>query len=45
MELLWKLGKERGKTVAIVVGGIAGFGFLVTCLLFAKTLTKGKNGE
>lgn len=32
-----------GKTVAIIVGGAAGVGFLVICLLFAKNLMKKKH--
>lgn len=31
-----------GKTVAIIVGGTAGVGFLVICLLFVKNLMKKK---
>ncbi|KAM0932276.1 putative Gnk2-like domain-containing protein [Dioscorea sansibarensis] len=36
-------GQQTGKTVAIVVGGVAGFGFLVTCVLFVRSLKKGKD--
>jgi len=32
-----------GKTVAIIVGGAAGVGFLVICLLFAKNLMRKKH--
>lgn len=31
-----------GKTVAIIVGGTAGVGFIVICLLFVKNLMKKK---
>ncbi|KAK1309253.1 Cysteine-rich repeat secretory protein 3 [Acorus calamus] len=31
-------GQQTGKTVAIVVGGAAGLGFLVICLLFIRSL-------
>lgn len=34
-----------GKTVAIIVGGAAGVGFLVICLLFAKNLMKKKHDD
>ncbi|KAL3506214.1 hypothetical protein ACH5RR_031596 [Cinchona calisaya] len=33
-------GQTTGKTVAIIVGGAAGVGFLVICLLFARNLMK-----
>ncbi|XP_059652991.1 plasmodesmata-located protein 2-like [Cornus florida] len=33
-------GHNTGKTVAIIVGGTAGVGFLVICLLFARNLMK-----
>ncbi|CAN8315886.1 unnamed protein product [Cochlearia groenlandica] len=33
---------RTGKTVAIIVGGTAGVGFLVICLLFVKNLMKKK---
>ncbi|XP_072988781.1 plasmodesmata-located protein 2-like isoform X1 [Typha latifolia] len=36
-------GQQTGKTVAIVVGGAAGVGFLVICLLFARSLLKKKD--
>ncbi|KAH7691007.1 Gnk2-homologous domain-containing protein [Dioscorea alata] len=36
-------GQQTGKTVAIVVGGAAGLGFVVICLLFARSLRKGKD--
>ncbi|CAA6675374.1 unnamed protein product [Spirodela intermedia] len=39
-------GRRRwptGKTVAIVVGGAAGVGFLVICLLFARSLYKKRD--
>ncbi|KAL1561689.1 Plasmodesmata-located protein 2 [Salvia divinorum] len=34
---------NTGKTVAIIVGGAAGVGFLVICLLFARGLLKKKD--
>ncbi|KAJ0970417.1 hypothetical protein J5N97_023294 [Dioscorea zingiberensis] len=34
-------GQQSGKTVAIVVGGVAGLGFLVICLLFARLVKVG----
>lgn len=34
---------NTGKTVAIILGGAAGVGFLVICLLFARGLTKRKD--
>ncbi|KAJ6851992.1 cysteine-rich repeat secretory protein 11-like [Iris pallida] len=37
------IGGQTGKTVAIVVGGAAGLGFLVICLLFARNLMKKKD--
>ncbi|XP_057783559.1 plasmodesmata-located protein 2-like isoform X2 [Salvia miltiorrhiza] len=36
-------GPNTGKTVAIIVGGAAGVGFLVICLLFARGLLKKKD--
>ncbi|CAI9118043.1 OLC1v1019550C2 [Oldenlandia corymbosa var. corymbosa] len=33
-------GQNTGKTVAIILGGAAGVGFLVICLLFARGLMK-----
>ncbi|XP_020085040.1 cysteine-rich repeat secretory protein 3-like isoform X4 [Ananas comosus] len=36
-------GQQTTKTVAIVVGGAAGLGFLVICLLFARSLLKKKD--
>ncbi|GJN09135.1 hypothetical protein PR202_ga27114 [Eleusine coracana subsp. coracana] len=36
-------GQQTAKTVAIVLGGAVGLGFLVICLLFAKSLTKKKD--
>ncbi|CAA6666481.1 unnamed protein product [Spirodela intermedia] len=36
-------GQPTGKTVAIVVGGAAGVGFLVICLLFARSLYKKRD--
>ncbi|KAL3642081.1 Plasmodesmata-located protein 2 [Castilleja foliolosa] len=36
-------GPNAGKTVAIIVGGAAGVGFLVICLLFARGLFKKKD--
>ncbi|MQL95621.1 hypothetical protein Taro_028282 [Colocasia esculenta] len=38
-------GQPTGKTVAIVVGGAAGVGFVVICVLFARSLYKKKDGE
>lgn len=38
-------GPNTGKTVAIIVGGAAGVGFLVICLLFARGLLKKKDGN
>ncbi|KAG5236406.1 plasmodesmata-located protein [Salix suchowensis] len=37
-------GQNTGKTVAIIVGGAAGVGFLVICLLFARGLIKKHDG-
>uniref|UniRef100_A0A1D1Y257 Cysteine-rich repeat secretory protein 11 n=1 Tax=Anthurium amnicola TaxID=1678845 RepID=A0A1D1Y257_9ARAE len=37
-------GQPTGKTVAIVVGGAAGLGFIVVCLLFVRSLYKKKDG-
>ncbi|KAL0388344.1 UNVERIFIED_CONTAM: Plasmodesmata-located protein 2 [Sesamum radiatum] len=36
-------GQNTGKTVAIILGGAAGVGFLVICLLFARGLIKKKD--
>ncbi|XP_008785155.2 plasmodesmata-located protein 2-like isoform X2 [Phoenix dactylifera] len=36
-------GQQTAKTVAIVVGGAAALGFLVICLLFARSLMKKKD--
>ncbi|KAG6393066.1 hypothetical protein SASPL_147296 [Salvia splendens] len=36
-------GPNTGKTVAVIVGGTAGVGFLVICLLFARGLLKKKD--
>ncbi|EYU43748.1 hypothetical protein MIMGU_mgv1a010743mg [Erythranthe guttata] len=36
-------GPNTGKTVAIILGGAAGVGFLVICLLFARGLLKKKD--
>ncbi|XP_062216824.1 plasmodesmata-located protein 3-like [Phragmites australis] len=36
-------GQQTGKTVAIVLGGAVGLGFLVICLLFARSLVKKKD--
>ncbi|KAK8935464.1 Cysteine-rich repeat secretory protein 3 [Platanthera zijinensis] len=36
-------GKQTERTVAIVVGGAAAVGFLVICLLFARSLLKKKD--
>ncbi|XP_031376724.1 plasmodesmata-located protein 2-like [Punica granatum] len=33
-------GQNTGKTVAIILGGVAGVGFLIICLLFARNLLK-----
>ncbi|KAH0463364.1 hypothetical protein IEQ34_007946 [Dendrobium chrysotoxum] len=33
-------GQHTGKTVAIVVGGAAALGFLVSCLLFARSISE-----
>lgn len=38
-------GQNTGKTVAIILGGAAGVGFLVICLLFARNLTKKHDGK
>ncbi|KAL6907671.1 hypothetical protein ACP4OV_002710 [Aristida adscensionis] len=38
-------GQQTAKTVAIVLGGAVGLGFLVICLLFARSLVKKKDGE
>ncbi|KAL6648826.1 hypothetical protein ACP70R_013050 [Stipagrostis hirtigluma subsp. patula] len=36
-------GQQTAKTVAIVLGGAVGLGFLVICLLFARSLVKKKD--
>ncbi|CAA0831666.1 Cysteine-rich repeat secretory protein 11 [Striga hermonthica] len=36
-------GPDTGKTVAIILGGAAGIGFFVICLLFARGLIKKKD--
>ncbi|XP_058770832.1 plasmodesmata-located protein 2-like [Vicia villosa] len=36
-------GQNTGKTVAIILGGIAGVAFLVICLLFARNLVKKRD--
>ncbi|KAK6138764.1 hypothetical protein DH2020_027492 [Rehmannia glutinosa] len=41
---LWP-GPNTGKTVAIILGGAAGVGFVVICLLFARGLLKKKDGK
>jgi hypothetical protein len=38
-------GQQTAKTVAIVLGGALALGFLVICLLFARSLVKKKDGE
>ncbi|KAF7051085.1 hypothetical protein CFC21_059363 [Triticum aestivum] len=38
-------GQQTAKTVAIVLGGALVLGFLVICLLFARSLVKKKDGE
>ncbi|KAJ6897604.1 hypothetical protein NC652_024411 [Populus alba x Populus x berolinensis] len=38
-------GQNTGKTVAIIVGGAAGVGFLVIFLLFARGLIKKREGQ
>lgn len=38
-------GQNTGKTVAIILGGIAGVAFLVICLLFARNLVKKRDGR
>lgn len=38
-------GQNTGKTVAIILGGIAGVAFLVICLLFARNLVKKRDGK
>ncbi|PIN05003.1 hypothetical protein CDL12_22463 [Handroanthus impetiginosus] len=38
-------GTNTGKTVAIILGGAAGVGFLVICLLFARGLMKKKDDD
>lgn len=36
-------GGNTGKTVAIILGGAAGVGFLVICLLFTRNLMKKRD--
>lgn len=38
-------GQNTLKTVAIILGGAAGVGFLVICLLFARNLMKKHDGK
>lgn len=38
-------GQNTGKTVAIILGGAAGVGFLVICMLFARSLMKKHDGK
>ncbi|KAK9146224.1 hypothetical protein Sjap_006127 [Stephania japonica] len=38
-------GQNTGKTIAIVVGGAAGVGFGVICLMFARSLMKKRDGK
>lgn len=38
-------GQQTAKTVAIVLGGAVGLGFVVICLLFARSLVKKKDGD
>lgn len=42
--LLIDIGSNTGKTVAIILGGAAGVGFLVIFLLFARNLMKKHDG-
>ncbi|KAJ8763937.1 hypothetical protein K2173_003719 [Erythroxylum novogranatense] len=37
-------GQNTGKTVAIILGGAAGVGFLVICLMFARNMMKKRDG-
>jgi hypothetical protein len=37
-------GGNTGKTVAIILGGAAGVGFVVICLLFARSLLRKHDG-
>lgn len=37
--------QNTGKTVAIILGGAAGVGFLVICTLFARSLMKKHDGK
>lgn len=37
-------GRNPGKTVAIILGGVTGVAFLVICLLFARSLKKKHDG-
>lgn len=37
-------GQNPGKTAAIILGGVAGIGFLVIFLLFARSLKKKHDG-
>lgn len=38
-------GQNTGKTVAIILGGAAGVGFLVICMLFARNQMKKHDGK
>ena len=38
------MGQNTGKTVAVILGGAAGVGFLVICLLFIRGLKKKHDG-
>lgn len=38
-------GQQTSKTVAIVLGSALGLGFLVICLLFARSLVRKKEGK
>lgn len=38
-------GQNTGKTVAIILGGLAGVAFLVICLLFARSLKRKHDGR
>lgn len=38
------MGQNTGKTVAVILGGAAGVGFLVICLLFVRNLKKKHDG-
>ena len=37
--------QDTGKTVAIILGGAAGVGFLIICMLFARSLLKKHDGK